>query len=54
MGMTARALATLKPGEWLTEAGNRNEGALRAKAAHTVRACIPGTGAPLAAMTISP
>jgi hypothetical protein len=31
MGMTARALATLKPGEWRTEAGNRNEGALRAK-----------------------
>lgn len=31
MGMTARALATLKPGKWLTETGNRNEGALRAK-----------------------
>ena len=31
MGITVRALATLKPGDWLTEAGNRNEGALRAK-----------------------
>lgn len=31
MGLTVRALATLQPGKWLTEAGNRNEGALRAK-----------------------
>lgn len=31
MGMTVRALENLAPGEWLTEAGNRNEGALRAK-----------------------
>jgi hypothetical protein len=31
MSITARALATLTPGAWLTEAGNRNEGALRAK-----------------------
>lgn len=29
--MTVRALATLAPGKWLTEVGNRNEGALRAK-----------------------
>jgi hypothetical protein len=31
MSITVRVLATLKPGDWLTEAGNRNEGALRAK-----------------------
>lgn len=31
MGITVRGLAALKPGEWLSEAGNRNEGALRAK-----------------------
>lgn len=38
MGMTVRALENLAPGEWLTEAGNRNEGALRAKgSAHGAR-----------------
>lgn len=31
MSLTVRALATLQPGKWLTEPGNRNEGALRAK-----------------------
>lgn len=31
MAMTVRALATLALGQWLTEPGNRNEGALRAK-----------------------
>lgn len=31
MSITVRALVTLNTGEWLTEAGNRNEGALRAK-----------------------
>ncbi|WP_458070774.1 tyrosine-type recombinase/integrase [Rhodanobacter sp. BL-MT-08] len=31
MGLTARALANLENGSWLTEPGNRNEGALRAK-----------------------
>lgn len=31
MAITNRGLATLKPGIWLTEKGNRNEGSLRAK-----------------------
>lgn len=31
MGITVRGLESLKAGEWLTEAGNRNAGALRAK-----------------------
>ena len=31
MTITNRGLATLKPGIWLTETGNRNEGSLRAK-----------------------
>jgi len=31
MGITNRALVTLAPDKWLTEVGNRNEGALRAK-----------------------
>lgn len=31
MRMTVRGLESLKPGEWLSEAGNRNEGTLRAK-----------------------
>lgn len=31
MGITVRGLEALKPGEWLTEPGNRNAGALRAK-----------------------
>ncbi|MFY2765436.1 site-specific integrase [Arenimonas sp. MALMAid1274] len=31
MAITVRALETLAPGRWLSEAGNRNEGALRAK-----------------------
>lgn len=31
MALNARALHHLKPGKWLTEPGNRNEGALRAK-----------------------
>lgn len=31
MGITVRALECLESGAWLTEAGNRNEGALRAK-----------------------
>jgi Phage integrase family len=31
MGITVRALECLTPGDWLTEPGNRNEGALRAK-----------------------
>ena len=31
MAITVRALETLAPGKWLSEAGNRNEGALRAK-----------------------
>lgn len=31
MGITVRGLESLKPGEWLTEPGNRNAGALRAK-----------------------
>ncbi|KFL36713.1 tyrosine-type recombinase/integrase [Arenimonas donghaensis] len=31
MGITVRGLESLKPGEWLTESGNRNVGALRAK-----------------------
>ncbi|MBU8976401.1 tyrosine-type recombinase/integrase [Lysobacter sp. MMG2] len=31
MGITVRGLAALRPGEWLSEPGNRNEGALRAK-----------------------
>src|SRR5688572_334462 len=31
MRLTVRGLASLKPGKWLTEPGNRNEGALRAK-----------------------
>src|SRR5438128_2022426 len=31
MGITVRGLEALKPGDWLTESGNRNEGALRAK-----------------------
>jgi integrase len=31
MGITVRGLEALNPGEWLTEPGNRNAGALRAK-----------------------
>src|SRR5690242_5278771 len=31
MGITVKGLAALKPDQWLTEPGNRNEGALRAK-----------------------
>lgn len=31
MGMTVRGLAALQPGRWLTDAGHRNEGTLRAK-----------------------
>ena len=31
MAITVRALEALAPGRWLSEAGNRNEGALRAK-----------------------
>ena len=31
MAITNRGLAALKPGAWLTETGNRNEGSLRAK-----------------------
>ena len=31
MGITVRGLAALKPGKWLSDTGNRNEGALRAK-----------------------
>lgn len=31
MGITVRGLQTLPAGQWLTEPGNRNEGALRAK-----------------------
>lgn len=31
MAITVRGLESLKPGEWLTDAGNRNAGALRAK-----------------------
>lgn len=31
MGITVKGLESLKPGQWLTESGNRNAGALRAK-----------------------